>query len=296
MNGRIYDPLLGRFLSADPVVQAPNNLQSYNRYSYVLNNPLSLTDPTGFTEEDDKEKESEEEKKQREELFKNGIAQGIQDRIAAGTSGNAIPAISQNNVESKSDKGTLNTQDNPTQHTGDTQNNTNGETINPPEGEEREIDELDILNRKVGDEAWAKLPGTMEKLWAILELTDLETGEKSYIYSYVNAKAKEVGQDDVKRLMESFPLEIRTRYRLNLGCRKVSSGHTHPGNNGPSSLDVNSAIERGKFGIRSYLRTVNGNLYEIRTSMPYKGWDKAVEGWLWVDTDKYSRLLFEGGD
>ena len=49
MNGRIYDPLLGRFLSADLVVQAPFSLQSYNRYSYVMNNPLTLTDPTGFT-------------------------------------------------------------------------------------------------------------------------------------------------------------------------------------------------------------------------------------------------------
>ena len=48
MNGRIYDPLLGRFLSADIVVQTPGNLQSYNRYSYVMNNPLTLTDPSGF--------------------------------------------------------------------------------------------------------------------------------------------------------------------------------------------------------------------------------------------------------
>ncbi len=48
MNGRIYDPLLGRFLSADIVVQNPTSLQSYNRYSYVLNNPLTNTDPTGF--------------------------------------------------------------------------------------------------------------------------------------------------------------------------------------------------------------------------------------------------------
>ena len=48
MNGRIYDPLLGRFLSADVVVQNPTSLQSYNRYSYVLNNPLTQTDPSGF--------------------------------------------------------------------------------------------------------------------------------------------------------------------------------------------------------------------------------------------------------
>uniref|UniRef100_UPI002FCDC352 RHS repeat domain-containing protein n=1 Tax=Duganella sp. S19_KUP01_CR8 TaxID=3025502 RepID=UPI002FCDC352 len=48
MNGRVYDPLIGRFLSGDPLVQDPVNGQSYNRYSYVLNNPTNLTDPTGF--------------------------------------------------------------------------------------------------------------------------------------------------------------------------------------------------------------------------------------------------------
>jgi RHS repeat-associated protein len=48
MNGREYDPLLARFLSADPYIQDPANGQSYNRYSYVLNNPTNLTDPTGF--------------------------------------------------------------------------------------------------------------------------------------------------------------------------------------------------------------------------------------------------------
>jgi RHS repeat-associated protein len=48
MNGRLYDPALGRFVSPDPTVQFEANLQSFNRYSYVLNNPLSYTDPTGF--------------------------------------------------------------------------------------------------------------------------------------------------------------------------------------------------------------------------------------------------------
>jgi len=48
MNGRVYDPTIGRFLSADPLVQAPYNGQSLNRYSYVFNNPLSFTDPSGF--------------------------------------------------------------------------------------------------------------------------------------------------------------------------------------------------------------------------------------------------------
>ncbi|GHC11877.1 RHS repeat-associated core domain-containing protein [Cerasicoccus arenae] len=47
MNGRIYDALLGRFLSADPILQFPNNGQSFNRYSYVLNNPIKYNDPSG---------------------------------------------------------------------------------------------------------------------------------------------------------------------------------------------------------------------------------------------------------
>jgi len=48
MNGRVQDPTLGRFLSADPHIQAPEYSQSLNRYSYVWNNPLSMIDPTGF--------------------------------------------------------------------------------------------------------------------------------------------------------------------------------------------------------------------------------------------------------
>ena len=47
MNGRLYDPLLGRFLSPDNYVQAPDNSQSFNRYSYCLNNPLKYVDPSG---------------------------------------------------------------------------------------------------------------------------------------------------------------------------------------------------------------------------------------------------------
>jgi len=48
MNGRIYDPLLGRFLSADIKIQNPLSLQSYNRYSYMMDNPLSGVDLDGF--------------------------------------------------------------------------------------------------------------------------------------------------------------------------------------------------------------------------------------------------------
>ena len=48
MNGRLYDPVLGRFISADPIIQSPTDLQSLNRYTYVRNNPLTLIDPSGF--------------------------------------------------------------------------------------------------------------------------------------------------------------------------------------------------------------------------------------------------------
>jgi len=47
MNGRVYDPMLARFLSPDPYVQAPDNTQGFNRYSYCLNNPFKYTDPDG---------------------------------------------------------------------------------------------------------------------------------------------------------------------------------------------------------------------------------------------------------
>jgi RHS repeat-associated protein len=48
MNGRVYDAVLGRFLSPDPTVQLEADMQNYNRYSYVHNNPLRYTDPTGY--------------------------------------------------------------------------------------------------------------------------------------------------------------------------------------------------------------------------------------------------------
>ncbi|MBN8213217.1 MAG: VCBS repeat-containing protein [Xanthomonadales bacterium] len=49
MNGRAYDYNLGRFTGVDPFIQFPLNSQSLNPYSYILNNPLSGTDPTGYT-------------------------------------------------------------------------------------------------------------------------------------------------------------------------------------------------------------------------------------------------------
>ncbi len=48
MGGRIYDPLAGRFMSPDPIMQAPYWSQGQNRYSYVFNDPINSTDPSGF--------------------------------------------------------------------------------------------------------------------------------------------------------------------------------------------------------------------------------------------------------
>ncbi|MDR3483170.1 MAG: Ig-like domain repeat protein [Burkholderiaceae bacterium] len=51
MNGRVYDPYVGRFISVDPLIQDPMASQSLNRYAYVWNNPTNGTDPTGFDDE-----------------------------------------------------------------------------------------------------------------------------------------------------------------------------------------------------------------------------------------------------
>ncbi len=48
MNGRVQDAITGRFLSPDPNIPHPDFTQSYNRYAYVTNNPLSYVDPSGF--------------------------------------------------------------------------------------------------------------------------------------------------------------------------------------------------------------------------------------------------------
>lgn len=49
MDGRMYDPVVCRFISADPFVQSPDFTQSLNRYAYCINNPLSLIDPSGYS-------------------------------------------------------------------------------------------------------------------------------------------------------------------------------------------------------------------------------------------------------
>jgi RHS repeat-associated protein len=47
MNGRVYDPVIGQFISADPVLQDENNCLNYNKYCFAFNNPLKYIDPSG---------------------------------------------------------------------------------------------------------------------------------------------------------------------------------------------------------------------------------------------------------
>lgn len=48
MNGRVYDNVIGRFLSADPALDPADTSQASNPYSYVFNNPLTYIDPRGY--------------------------------------------------------------------------------------------------------------------------------------------------------------------------------------------------------------------------------------------------------
>ena len=52
-SARYYDPLLGRFISADSIIPQPGSPLAWDRYSYVYSNPVNFTDPSGFCRDDD---------------------------------------------------------------------------------------------------------------------------------------------------------------------------------------------------------------------------------------------------
>ncbi|MDP2636762.1 MULTISPECIES: RHS repeat-associated core domain-containing protein [unclassified Pseudoalteromonas] len=86
MNGRVYDYNLGRFMSVDPVIQSPGNSQSINPYSYIMNNPLAGTDPTGYTAKEP-ELEKIESTKTTEKVAVTGSR--IKRTVTTGVSGTA---------------------------------------------------------------------------------------------------------------------------------------------------------------------------------------------------------------
>jgi RHS repeat-associated protein len=48
MNGRLYDPVINRFMQGDPFIGDPGNLADYDRFAYCMNNPVTCTDPSGY--------------------------------------------------------------------------------------------------------------------------------------------------------------------------------------------------------------------------------------------------------
>lgn len=88
MNGRVYDYNIGRFLSVDPFIQEPGNSQSMNPYSYILNNPLGGTDPSGYRRRGDS---------------RSICDRGSWDSCNGGDMGGAPPAASDNGKDDESD-------------------------------------------------------------------------------------------------------------------------------------------------------------------------------------------------
>lgn len=95
-NARYYDPEIGRFISADATVPGPSTPQSLNRYSYCVNNPLKLVDPSGLDyllvgESNSTEDEMNTWKKQLEDS--GALKDGEQVYIIGDNDTEAIPAV-----------------------------------------------------------------------------------------------------------------------------------------------------------------------------------------------------------
>ncbi len=91
MNGRIYDFNIGRFLSVDPFLQFPENSQSANPYSYILNNPMSGVDPTGYSAQKKDEVDPEPDEKGKEPI------------VSCSSSASKAQCRADNNRKSKND-------------------------------------------------------------------------------------------------------------------------------------------------------------------------------------------------
>jgi len=90
MNGRVYDPAIGRFISADPTVPYAADIQSYNRLSYTRNNPLVSIDLNGF---EDQPVESAIDRENAGDAATSGCG-GAGCYIGSGTSAASRPVVS----------------------------------------------------------------------------------------------------------------------------------------------------------------------------------------------------------
>jgi len=85
MNGRVYDYNLGRFLSVDPFIQDPGNSQSMNPYSYIMNNPLAGTDPSGYSSCKEVEAKCDKPKKNKRNRARDGLTSNLGKRTNTAT-------------------------------------------------------------------------------------------------------------------------------------------------------------------------------------------------------------------
>jgi RHS repeat-associated protein len=110
LNGRLYDPHTARMVSADPTVPGADQPQAFNRYSYVFNNALAYTDPSGFTPESVEFKNSNKDPTAFDiALIKSNCAQGLDGCVggAAGQGAKAgVPAVQGNAAAAKGATGT----------------------------------------------------------------------------------------------------------------------------------------------------------------------------------------------
>mgnify|MGYP003676864286 CR=1 FL=1 len=106
MNGRVYDYNVGRFMSVDPFIQEPVNSQSVNPYSYVMNNPLGYTDPSGYSRVAAWRRKQQEDHNDMMDTFASAVAKhggGNGGKTTAGAASTDSTDIGSNEQISKSE-------------------------------------------------------------------------------------------------------------------------------------------------------------------------------------------------
>ncbi|WP_431045626.1 polymorphic toxin-type HINT domain-containing protein [Roseateles sp. L2-2] len=93
MNGRLFDPATAQFMQADPLVSDPSDLQSYHRYAYCRNNPLTCTDPSGFRDDDSDAPRAYEQQESGDSSGGAGVGSGRTIGSLPGTSAGVIAVI-----------------------------------------------------------------------------------------------------------------------------------------------------------------------------------------------------------